>query len=179
MDEQTAKEVEDLHNNLKDLLHRKRKREESALEADNERLKAENERLKEENTHFKDELKHTKSENRSLKDTNKDFSNKIENLRLSQVTYTQVCSQANLDLSKLKSDNRIVTERLRMDALEQGKRIKVLEAQAKSLRVENKRLEESQKRLLKYEAASKQAVSDLKEKRRLEMEAELELFVSH
>lgn len=67
MDPDTVKEIEDLQNNLKALVNRKRKREEAALERENEQLKNENQKLKTKNEQLEYDYHHTAGILRSMR----------------------------------------------------------------------------------------------------------------
>lgn len=205
MDEETAKEVEDLQNNLRTFLHRKRKREETALEDENKHLKDENERLKkestnlkDENTHFRDEHKNLDDEIRDPKNENTELKDEIEHLKQRLTSSVQRCSQANERLAEEKQSYLKLykeNESLKLDLMQEtksklphkhvcgtrreeiekhGRRIEVLEEAVHLLKVENQSLQTRLGDLEKYEHTSKKAVSDLKAKLRLAIDAEFD-----
>jgi chromosome segregation ATPase len=182
MDKETAKEIEDLQNNLKALVHRKRKREEATLEHENKKLKTEIQQLKNDNKHLKENQNHSRNELRTL--------------RQSLTSSAKECSLANLELTEVKqskgdleTDNKRLKNELEQQVLSkvflqqshdatQTETIKTHTEKARLLHVKIQGLQSTLKELKKYKAASQKAVSELKEKRRLEMEAEFKLLVS-
>jgi hypothetical protein len=169
MDKETAKEIEDLQNNLKALVSRKRKREDATLEHEYQQLKAEiQERIKDQNflwseiKFFKDRLDCT-----------------VEELSL-----------AVREIEKLTANNKHLENRLEQQVLsrtflqrshrdEKAQTAKAHTKESRLLEAKNKDLQDKLDELQKYKVASQKAVSDLKKKRRLEMDAEFQLLVSH
>jgi DNA repair exonuclease SbcCD ATPase subunit len=189
MDEETAKEIEDLQNNLKALIHRKRKREEATLEHENGQLKTENQKLK--------------NENKQLKGDQDQSKNELKLLRYRLTLSTKKCSMANAELTDVKqskkdleTDNKRLKneldqevmfkvflqrdqEKLNEKVVKQAETIKAHTNETRQLRLEIGDLHSILDKLQNYKAASQKAVLDLKEKRRLEMEAEFKILVSH
>jgi uncharacterized phage infection (PIP) family protein YhgE len=187
MDEETAKEVADLQNNLEALLGRKRKREEAALEEENKGLKEEiaslqeqNRYLKVENTCIEERITSLeegntslKDENKSLKDENKSL--KDENKHLTQLLTSSIqrCSQTNQRLAEVKKSNQELdtdNQALEKD-FKQGTRSKLLqkhicELRRKEVASQARIIEvlEEEARLLKVENDSLQARVERSEK---------------
>jgi uncharacterized phage infection (PIP) family protein YhgE len=180
MDEETAKEVADLQNNLEALLGRKRKREEAALEEENKGLKEEiaslqeqNRYLKVENTCIEERITSLEEGNTSLKDENKSL--KDENKHLTQLLTSSIqrCSQTNQRLAEVKKSNQELdtdNQALEKD-FKQGTRSKLLqkhicELRRKEVASQARIIEvlEEEARLLKVENDSLQARVERSEK---------------
>lgn len=196
MDEATAKEVEDLQKRLSDVLHRKRKREDSALEKESKRLK--------------DEKKKLENDNKELKDENRglvcNVRNRIANIvRLEQrlTSSAKECSQANVELVKfnqitetLNADNarlkngtrqhvfskvslqQIQTD-LHKDNAKQAHTIGVPLEEDRLLKLKNGSLLTRMENMEKDIIASKKAFSDSKSKLRQAIDSEFEYLVSY
>jgi regulator of replication initiation timing len=182
MDDETVKEVKDLQRNLTDLLYRKRKREDAALEDENKRLNDENERLK---------------------DDNRDLNDNTERLEQRLESSAKECSQANLELGKVKQRNSKLTaenERLKNEMRQQvsskisqgeiqkelhknvAKQAQIIETQleeARLLKLKNESLLTRLEYLDKAQVASKKVISDSKVKLRLAIDIEFKRLVSH
>lgn len=108
------------------------------------------------------QLKQTKQLNDELDTDNKRLKNEME-----QKSFFEVFS---LRQDKETADRKIS---------EQAKTIKAHAEEIRRLEVRNRGLQTRLDKLQQYKTASQKAVSDLKAKRRSEMEAEFELLVSH
>ncbi|KAH0284364.1 hypothetical protein M436DRAFT_82946 [Aureobasidium namibiae CBS 147.97] len=188
MDEDTAKEVEDLQNTLKDLVTRKRKRE-ATLEHENEQLKDEDQKLR-------TTIEQLESDYRTTKEM-------LRPLRQRLTSSAQKCTQAYMELTEIKRRNdeldtdnkRLKNERaeqtLLVDFLEHCKEIseegatkqtEAMNAHAEEnrlLAVKNQGLQNEVDKLQQYKVASKKAVSNSREKLRLAIDAEFNRLVSY
>jgi DNA repair exonuclease SbcCD ATPase subunit len=164
MDIETAKEIEDLQNNLKALVSRKRKREDAALEDENTHLQKENARLKRDKMYYANNAFGRIPELATMKQSNDELEKDIK--RLKNEMKQQVMSKTFLQQSHDK------------EVAKQAKTIKTHVSETRQLKLKIINLQVEINDLQKHKVASNKAVSDLKTKRRLEMEAEFKLLVS-
>lgn len=165
MDKETAKEIEDLQNNLKALVSRKGKREDVALEDENKHLKNENARLMLDNACYINHNSQSIQKLANLRQSNGEL--KTDNKRLKNEMEQHILSKTFLQQSHDK------------EAATQAKTIKTHVSETRQLNLKINNLQAEINELQKHKVASKKVVSDLKTKRRLEMEAEFKLLVSH
>lgn len=189
MDADTAKEIEDLQNNLKALVNRKRKREEAALQHENEQLK--------------NEIQKLKTKNRQCESDYHRIAGKLRVERQRATSGVRERAQAHLELTEFKQRNKELDadnkrlknkldqqdcgkafrdrlrDELHDELAEQAETIKAHSEEIRVLKVENRGLQTRLDKLQQYKTASQKAVSNLKAKRRLDLEAEFKLLVSH
>jgi chromosome segregation ATPase len=167
IDKETAREIEDLQNNLKALVSRKRKREDAALEYENKRLKREVVRLKQSVASYVDFSVQNNQKLATMKQSNGELEKDKERLKneMEQQVLSKVFLQQNL-------------ESLEREVPKQAKTIKAHVSEARQLKLKINNLQAEINELQKHKVASKKIVSDLRTKRPLEMEAEFKLLVS-
>jgi ribosomal protein S16 len=192
MDEETAKEVEDLHGHLAALLHRKRKREEDASEVENKRLKRELAHQKQLSAFSKRDYFMADQRLEELDADNERLKNELEQQVLSKVFLQQTLDEKierqartieavsayNKHLKK-EAEHKLVQEEVQRKLTErvqdQERTVKTLQEGARLSSAENRALRSRLKKLEKYEFASEKAVLDLKSELHLAIEAVFEL----
>jgi len=189
MDPDTVKEIEDLQNNLKALVNRKRKREEAALERENEQLKNENQKLRTKNEQLEYDYHHTAGILRSMRLQETSAAKERAQALLELTESKQRNDELETDIKRLKNkldqQNRgnafrdRLRDELHDELAEQAETSKTHVEGIRLLKVENRSLQTRLDELQQYKTATKKTVSDLKTRRRLENQAELELLVGH
>jgi chromosome segregation ATPase len=202
MDKETAKEIEELHNNFEAFASRKRKREDAALEDENKRLKREIARLRQSMVSYasfsvqnNQKLAKVKQSNEELETDNKRLKNELEQQVLSKVILQQTLDEKlkiqSSNMTALRNQMKVVRkdlnqsvspERFQKEAQQkllgqvedQERIIKTLEEQARLSKAENQDLQHRLQRLEKFESVS-EAASDLKSGLHLAIEAVFEL----